>query len=101
MSLWYRSQRLPKPFRPIPNHLDFFFFSVLPGQNGPGVPGFLETIPHGRGSLVEMIRMAVEENGHPVTEREKPMKEMALLLGILAVWVLLQSVVLPYLGVST
>jgi len=29
------------------------------------------------------------------------MKEMALLLGILAVWVLLQSVVLPYLGVST
>jgi hypothetical protein len=29
------------------------------------------------------------------------MKEMALLLGILAVWVLLQTVVLPYLGVST
>lgn len=29
------------------------------------------------------------------------MKEMALLLGILATWVLLQSVVLPYLGVST
>jgi hypothetical protein len=29
------------------------------------------------------------------------MKEMALLLGILAAWVLLQSVVLPYLGVST
>ncbi len=29
------------------------------------------------------------------------MKEMALLLGILAVWVLLQSVVLPYFGVST
>jgi hypothetical protein len=34
-------------------------------------------------------------------ERENPMKEMALLLGILAAWVLLQSVVLPYLGVST
>jgi len=29
------------------------------------------------------------------------MKEMALLLGILAAWVLLQSVVLPYQGVST
>jgi hypothetical protein len=29
------------------------------------------------------------------------MKEMALLLGILAAWVLLQAVVLPYLGVST
>jgi hypothetical protein len=29
------------------------------------------------------------------------MKEMALLLGILVAWVLLQSVVLPYLGVST
>jgi len=29
------------------------------------------------------------------------MKEMAVLLGILAAWVLLQSVVLPYLGVST
>ncbi len=29
------------------------------------------------------------------------MKEMALLLGILAAWILLQSVVLPYLGVST
>jgi len=29
------------------------------------------------------------------------MKEMALLIGILAAWVLLQSVVLPYLGVST
>jgi hypothetical protein len=29
------------------------------------------------------------------------MKEMALLLGILAAWVLLQTVVLPYLGVST
>ncbi|MGW8320299.1 MAG: hypothetical protein ACWGSD_01970 [Thermodesulfobacteriota bacterium] len=38
---------------------------------------------------------------HPVTEKENPMKEMALLLGILAAWVLLQSVVLPYLGVST
>jgi hypothetical protein len=29
------------------------------------------------------------------------MKEMALLLGILAAWVLLQSVVLPHFGVST
>jgi len=29
------------------------------------------------------------------------MKEMALLLGILAAWVLLQSVVLPYFGIST
>ena len=29
------------------------------------------------------------------------MKELTLLLGILAAWVLLQSVVLPYLGVST
>ena len=29
------------------------------------------------------------------------MKEMAFMLGILAAWVLLQSVVLPYLGVST
>jgi len=29
------------------------------------------------------------------------MKELALLLGILVTWVLLQSVVLPYLGVST
>jgi len=29
------------------------------------------------------------------------MKEMVLLLGILAAWILLQSVVLPYLGIST
>ena len=29
------------------------------------------------------------------------MKEMALLFGILAAWILLQSVVLPYLGIST
>ena len=29
------------------------------------------------------------------------MEEMAVLLGIVAVWVLLQSVVLPRLGVST
>ena len=29
------------------------------------------------------------------------MKEMALLLAILAAWILLQSVILPYLGVST
>jgi len=29
------------------------------------------------------------------------MKEMAMLLGILAAWILLQAVVLPYLGVST
>jgi hypothetical protein len=29
------------------------------------------------------------------------MKDMAILLGILATWILLQSVVLPYLGIST
>jgi hypothetical protein len=29
------------------------------------------------------------------------MKDMAILLGIIAAWILLQSVVLPYLGVST
>jgi hypothetical protein len=29
------------------------------------------------------------------------MKDMAILLGILAAWILLQSVVLPYLGIST
>jgi hypothetical protein len=29
------------------------------------------------------------------------MKDMAILLGILAAWFLLQSVVLPYLGFST
>jgi hypothetical protein len=34
-------------------------------------------------------------------EEENPMKEMAILLSILAAWILLQSVVLPYLGVST
>ena len=36
-----------------------------------------------------------------LTEKEYPMEEMALVLGILVVWVLLQSVVLPRLGVST
>jgi len=29
------------------------------------------------------------------------MKETAILIGILAAWILLQSVVLPYLGIST
>ena len=29
------------------------------------MPGFLETIPYGHGSLLEMIRMAVEKNRKP------------------------------------
>ena len=91
MCLWDRTPRFskdpPDPFRTpsIP------FFRPSREQEVSGGSGFLETIPYGSGSLLEKIQ----------TERENPMKEMALLLGILAAWVLLQSVVLPYLGVST
>jgi len=44
-----------------------------------------------------------EKKRHPLFKegRDKSMKEIALVIGIVAVWVLLQTVVLPYFGVST
>ncbi len=42
-----------------------------------------------------------EETACLEPEKENFMGEMTVLLGVLAVWVLLQSVVLPRLGVSS
>ena len=36
------------------------------------MPGFLETIPYGHGSLLEMIRMDVEENRTPRYGKGEP-----------------------------